>query len=136
MITMTTPATTPTSPSSQSSLASAMAGNADGVLKRKTYAELRAEATKFNILEFTISNIYTTKRFDKKALSDEDFSTFVFDILKIDPKLCLQFDYFPGQINMKFIKVKSELQTKPLVSEDPYTFQDFHIKVSSSSWSV
>lgn len=110
-----------------------MSGNDGEGLQRKTYAQLKSEATKFNILEFTITNIDTSLQFDKKALSDDEFSSFVFDTLKIDPEMCLEFDYFPGPINMKFIKVKDDLQVSSYTSGDPYTFKNFHIKVTSSN---
>ena len=117
-------------------LTPAQAGKAS-TLPRKPYAQLQQEASSLSFINFHISHSDgRSENIDRKQLSDDDFSTYVHDIMKIPKEICIAYDYFPGAQNMKFIQVKPEIDVSKYTQKQPIPFKDFLIEIGSSKSSV
>ena len=128
----------PPTASYAAALTSASAGKVpSSTLLCKTYAQLQDEAKTLCFLDFPISHASGQKGpIDRKQLSDDDFSTFVHDVLKIPKDICIAYNYFPGSPNMKIIQVKADANITGFTPTDAVPFKDFLIEIRSSKSNV
>ena len=65
-----------------------------------------------------------------KSLTFDDLGELIFDVLKIDPKDCLTFDYNSGRYDTKQIKLKPGIDTSKYITDSPISFKDHMVTVT------
>ena len=94
---------------------------------------IQEEKTNRNILEIHLQKIILTDSDGNTSkgpnLNFDDLGVLLFDIIKVDPKDCLTFDFNTGRYDTRHIKMKPNIVTDTYVTSSPITFKDHLISV-------
>ena len=87
--------------------------------KRRSFAEIIAsEKINRNIVQIHMKKIPQRQDngdlINPKSLNHDDVGEFIFDVVKIDYKDCLSFNFNSGRYDTREIKFKPEIDTLPL----------------------
>ena len=90
---------------------------------------LEDEKKNRNILEIYLKNKPNEDPDSPKprSLTFDDLGELIFDVLKIDPKDCVSFDYNTGRYDTRQIKFKAGVSIDMYVTKEPITFKDHMI---------
>ena len=103
------------------STTSARAGGGDGAndVRLRSFAQIIAdEEVNRNILEihvYRMNTIVNSAETKAKSLTFDDLGELVFDVLNVDPALCLGFNYSTGRYDTKEIKFKPGVDISPYI---------------------
>ena len=110
-------------------------GQANKEPKRRSFAEIIAsEKVNRNIVQIYLKKIPQWQQngdyFNPKSLNYDDLGEFIFDIVKINFKDCLSFNFNSGRYDSREIKFKQEIDVTPyLTPSDPFTFKGHEIRI-------
>ena len=106
------------------------AGPAGQPRKQRSFAEIICEQKQNrNILEITLTKIQTIDSAGKphthKNLTFDEIGTFLFDIVKIKPSVCLRFNFTSGRYDTREVMFKPEVSLTPYLGS--YTYLEHEI---------
>ena len=100
----------------------------------RTFAQIvEAEKVNRNILEIHLEKITSEDNgvtIKPKSLTFDDLGELIFDILKVEPKECLTFDYNSGRYDTKEIKLKPGIDASKYTTTEPITYKDHLVTVN------
>ena len=99
-----------------------------GGVKRRSYETLRQTFSSFNMIELTITKPDSSTA---KKLSDDDIVVFMFDLLKIPPEECVEFNFFAQAHGKKFFTLKQGVNAKTYATKSPIDFRDHSISAEA-----
>ena len=110
----------------------ALGGNKSAA--QRSFAQIiESEKANRNILEIYLEKVNKEENgssIKPKSLTFDDLGELIFDILKVDPKDCLTFDYNSGRYDNKQIKLKPGIDTSKYTTDSPISFKDHMVTVT------
>ena len=91
---------------------------------------IEEEKMKRNIIEIKLVKSESESDMSgPRSLSYDDLGELIFDVIKIDPKDCIAFDYNTGRIDVKQIQLRPGVNTDTFVTSMPISFKGYDVSV-------